>query len=60
MNLPSLSPYIEKELISKRFLLALVILFYFVHSGNVEGIAGTVIGYYFGTHLPDPDPAPTA
>ena len=40
--------YIEKELISKRFILALAIVGYFAFTGNGEGIAGTVIGYYFG------------
>lgn len=42
--------YIEKELISKRFILALIIVGYFAFTGNAEGIAGTVIGYYFGNH----------
>lgn len=45
-----LATYVEKEIISKRFILALLILAYFAYTGNGEGIAGTVIGYYFGTH----------
>jgi hypothetical protein len=45
-----LTPYIEKELISKRFILAILIVAYFAYTGNAEGIAGTVIGYYFGNH----------
>lgn len=44
------SSYIEKEIIGKRFILAILIIAYFVHTGNGEGIVGTVIGYYFGTH----------
>ena len=50
MDWPDLSAYVENELISKRFILALLILAYFAYTGNGEGIAGTVIGYYFGTH----------
>lgn len=42
--------YIEKELISKRFILAVMIIVYFAWTGSGEGIAGTVVGYYFGTH----------
>lgn len=45
-----LTPYIETEIISKRFILALLIVGYFAYTGNAEGIAGTVIGYYFGNH----------
>jgi hypothetical protein len=42
--------FVEPGLISKRFLLAMVIIAYFAYTGSGEGIAGTVIGYYFGTH----------
>ena len=45
-----LGPYIEKELVSKRFILALLVIAYFAYTGSGEGIVGTVIGYYFGTH----------
>lgn len=45
-----ITPYIEKELISKRFILAILIVGYFAYTGNAEGIAGTVVGYYFGNH----------
>ena len=43
-----ISDYIEKELISKRFLLALLLVLLFA-TGNVsEGLIGTVVGFYFG------------
>lgn len=42
--------FVEPSLFSKRFILAMVIIVYFAFSGIGEGIAGTVIGYYFGTH----------
>ena len=45
-----LSDYIEKNLISKRFLLAVLVIFYFIYSGNGEGLVGSVMGYYFVSH----------
>ena len=44
-----LSDYIERNMVSKRFILALVVIGYFAFSGQGGGIAGTVIGYYFGS-----------
>lgn len=44
----TISEYIEKELISKRFLLALLITGYFLATGNGEALVGAVIGFYFG------------
>ncbi len=52
--------YIEKDLISKRFILAVMIIVYFAWTGSGEGIAGTVVGYYFGTHTSEKvNPTPT-
>ncbi len=45
-----LSDYIEKGLIGKRFILALVIIVYFAYTGNGEGLVGSVMGYYFVSH----------
>lgn len=42
--------FVEKQIVSKRFIIALLVIAYFAFSGNGEGIAGTVIGYYFGNH----------
>lgn len=44
------SDYIEKNIISKRFLLAVLIVLYFIYSGNGEGLVGSVMGYYFVSH----------
>ena len=46
----NIGPYIEKDLISKRFIIAIAVLAYFAYTGNGEGIVGTVAGFYFGTH----------
>jgi hypothetical protein len=45
-----LSPYFEKELIGKRFILALLLVGLFAYGYVTEGILGAVIGYYFGSH----------
>ncbi len=50
MDFPDLSAYFEKELIGKRFLLALILIILFSFGYISEGIVGAVIGYYFGTH----------
>ena len=42
--------YIEKELIGKRFIIALLLVGLFAFGHVSEGILGAVIGYYFGTH----------
>ena len=42
--------YVEKELIGKRFVLALLLVILFAFGYISEGIVGAVIGYYFGTH----------
>lgn len=47
-----LSKYIESGLISKRFIIALLLIGIFAYSGTNEGIVGAVVGYYFGTHPP--------
>lgn len=44
-----LSDYIEKNIISKRFLIAVMIVLYFMYSGNGEALVGSVIGFYFGS-----------
>lgn len=43
-----LADYIEKEIISKRFLLAIAIVGYFVATGQGEALVGAVMGFYFG------------
>ena len=45
-----LSPYFEKELIGKRFILAMILVVMFAYGYFSEGIIGAVIGYYFGNH----------
>ena len=42
--------YIEKEIIGKRFILALFLIGLFTFGHISEGIVGAVIGYYFGSH----------
>jgi hypothetical protein len=42
--------YIERGLIGKRFILALLLIGLFAFGHISEGIVGAVIGYYFGTH----------
>jgi hypothetical protein len=44
------APYLEKELIGKRFILALLLVGLFAYGYVTEGILGAVIGYYFGSH----------
>lgn len=40
--------YIEKNLVSKRFILAMAIIGYFVATGQGEALVGAVMGFYFG------------
>lgn len=42
-----ISDYIEKELLSKRFILALLLVVLFAFGYISEGILGSVIGFYF-------------
>ena len=44
------APYLEKELIGKRFILAMILVTLFAYGYISEGILGAVIGYYFGSH----------
>lgn len=44
------SDYIERNIIGKRFILAVLIILYFAYSGNGEGLVGSVMGYYFVSH----------
>jgi len=39
--------YVEKELLSKRFILALLLVVLFAFGYISEGILGAVIGFYF-------------
>ena len=39
--------YVEKELLSKRFILALILVELFAFGYISEGILGAVIGFYF-------------
>lgn len=50
MDLSWLAAYVEKELIGKRFILALLLVGLFAFGHVSEGILGAVIGYYFGSH----------
>lgn len=43
----AIEDYIEKELISKRFILALMLVVLFAFGYISEGILGAVIGFYF-------------
>jgi hypothetical protein len=45
-----ITDYIEKEIIGKRFILALLLVGLFSFGYISEGIVGAVIGYYFGSH----------
>jgi hypothetical protein len=45
-----ITDYIEKEIIGKRFILALLLVGLFAFGHISEGIVGAVIGYYFGSH----------
>ena len=47
MELPKLSDYVEKQLFSKRFILALLLVVLFAFGYISEGILGAVIGFYF-------------
>lgn len=40
--------YIEKNLVSKRFILAIAIIGNFVATGQGEALVGAVMGFYFG------------
>lgn len=57
MNFPDLSPYFEKEIIGKRFIIAIMLIILFAYGNISEGIVGAVIGYYFGTHQGNDDGA---
>lgn len=46
-GLMQLADYIEKEIISKRFILALLLVMLFAFGYISEGILGAVIGFYF-------------
>jgi len=48
--------FVEKELISKRFILAIIIVMaYLVRPEQLgEAIVGAIVGYYFGTHQTEP------
>jgi uncharacterized membrane protein YqaE (UPF0057 family) len=45
-----LEDYIEKGLIGKRFIIAVLLVILFAYGYISEGIIGAVIGYYFGSH----------
>jgi hypothetical protein len=45
-----LTDYIEKQLIGKRFILALLLIGLFAAGHISEGILGAVIGFYFRDH----------
>lgn len=45
-----IADYVEREIIGKRFVLALLLVALFALGHISEGILGAVIGYYFGTH----------
>ncbi|MDD4776110.1 MAG: hypothetical protein PHG75_06340 [Syntrophomonas sp.] len=47
-----ITDYIEKELIGKRFILALLLVGLFSFGHISEGILGAVIGFYFRDHVP--------
>jgi hypothetical protein len=46
-----ISDYIEKELVSKRFILALLLVILFASGHISEGILGAVVGFYFRDHV---------
>ena len=46
--------YIEKQLISKRFLLALLLVILFAFGHVSEGIIGAVVGFYFSRSTSPP------
>jgi hypothetical protein len=48
----NLAPYIEKKLIGKRFILALILVYLFANGNVSEGLIGAVIGFYFRDHIP--------
>lgn len=45
-----ITDYVEKEIIGKRFILAMLLIALFAFGHISEGIIGAVIGYYFGSH----------
>ena len=47
MELPKLSDYVEKQLFSKRFILALLLVVLFAQGHISEGLVGAAIGFYF-------------
>jgi hypothetical protein len=49
-GLMPIGDYIEKQIIGKRFILALILVTLFAFGHISEGIVGAVIGYYFGSH----------
>lgn len=49
-----LSDYIEKNIISKRFLLALLLVLLFAFGHISEGILGAVVGFYFSRSTTPP------
>lgn len=48
MQMPNFSNYIEKEIISKRFILAISVVGYYLVTGNGGELVGAVMGFYFG------------
>jgi len=45
------SDYIEKEIISKRFIITLIILYAWITTNQVpDNIMMIIIGFYFGSH----------
>ena len=46
-----ITPYIEKELISKRFILAMAVIGAWAAGALIPSeVVGLVIGFYFGSH----------
>jgi hypothetical protein len=52
--------YIEKELVGKRFIIALLLVILFASGYISEGILGAVIGFYFRDHTSGGGSASTA
>jgi hypothetical protein len=44
-----MNDYIEKGIVSRRFILAVMLIGLFAFGHISEGIVGAVIGYYFGS-----------
>jgi len=49
----ALDYFIEKEIISKRLIIAVLVICLFSLGHIGEGILGAVVGYYFGSHQVD-------